>query len=289
MCSKDKKISVVIVTYNSERDIFDCIECIRRFNTIGEGLELIVVDNNSASFEPIAKQLRELYPDIVLIENKKNGGYGQGNNLGIAAAHAPIIAIVNPDVRWTMPLIEPILQLFEDPQTALVGCRQMNDEHHPASAIHFAPHASGFEKSIGEMIVNRLGIYCPHRMYLSGACFFVRKSVMEQIGGFDEKIFLYAEENDIRYRILALKNGYKIRYVHHLSYLHPCHNRAWNEQTEKIRIQSDLYVLSKQGVQAASYFRSERARCKWNIFLYRLSGNKNGIARQKQLIQLYEP
>lgn len=287
MCSNDKQLSVVIVTYNSERDIFDCIDSVRTHNTLGEALEIIVVDNHSAHFEETSKELRKRYPDIVLLENQHNGGYGQGNNIGIKAAKAPIIAIVNPDVRWTTPIMDEMMKCFEDEQVALAGCRQMNDENHAASAIHMKPDATGFEKSIGKMAANRWGIYCQQRMYLSGACFFVRKHVMEAIGGFDEQIFLYAEENDIRYRILALKKGYKIIYRHDVYYIHPSEQRPFSETTEQRRIQADLYVLSKQGVKPSTYYRSERAKCRWNILLHALAGNKAGIAHQKQLLELY--
>ena len=287
MYSNDKILSIVIVTYNSERDIFDCIDAILAHNTLGEALEIIVVDNHSDRFTQTAKDLQQRYPDIVLLQNPHNGGYGQGNNIGIRAAKAPLIAIVNPDVRWTMPIMDEMLRMFDDPKVALVGCQQREDEKHVASAIHMIPNATGFEKSIGKMIVNRLGIYCPRRMYLSGACFFVRKKVMEEIGGFDEQIFLYAEENDIRYRILALNKGYIIVYKHKLWYIHPIEHRPVSEQTERRRIQADLYVLNKQGVPASTYYRTERAKCRWNILLHALAGNKAGIAHQKQLLELY--
>ena len=288
MSSNDKILSVVIVTYNSEKDIFDCIDSILHQNILGEGLEIIVVDNHSTHFSVTSKELQEQYPGIIVLENPHNGGYGQGNNIGIQAAHAPLIAIVNPDVRWKMRILEEILKEFEDPNTALLGCRQMENEKQAASAIHYIPNATGLEKSIGEMIVNRKGIYCAKRMYLSGACFFVRKEVMEEIGGFDENIFLYAEENDIRYRILALNKGYLIVYRHDLQYIHPCRHRELSIQAELQRIKADIYVLNKQGVPASVYYRTERARCKWNIFLYRLSGNKEGISRQKELLTIYE-
>lgn len=287
MSSSNKKLSVVIVTYNSERDIFACIDSILAHNTLGDALEIIVVDNHSAHFEHTSKELQAHYPEIVLLENKHNGGYGQGNNIGIKAAKAPIIAIVNPDVRWTTPIMDEMIKCFKDPKVALAGCRQMDDEHHAASAIHMIPNATGFEKAICKMVANRFGLYCQNRMYLSGACFFVRKAVMEAINGFDEQIFLYAEENDIRYRILALNKGYKIVYKHDVYYIHPIEHRAFLETTERRRIQADLYVLNKQGIKASTYYRTERAKCRWNIVLHALAGNKAGIAHQKQILQFY--
>ena len=75
-----KRLSIIIVTYHSEKDIYDCIDSVRSFTDIPcEELEVIVVDN-SPQCEPMFTKLRELYVnDIILIHNTHNGGYGQGS------------------------------------------------------------------------------------------------------------------------------------------------------------------------------------------------------------------
>ena len=89
-----KKLSLIILTYNSEKDIYDCLDSVYKYNDIGDSLEIIVVDNNSDNYIQMQKNIMEQYPDVQIIANQKNGGYGQGNNLGIKVASAPIISIM---------------------------------------------------------------------------------------------------------------------------------------------------------------------------------------------------
>ena len=108
-----KRLSIIIVTYHSEKDIYDCIDSVRSFTDIPcEELEVIVVDN-SPQCEPMFAKLRELYGnDIILVHNTHNGGYGQGNNVGIRKATAPVIMIMNPDVRLVQPVFRHCLEQF---------------------------------------------------------------------------------------------------------------------------------------------------------------------------------
>ena len=78
-----KRLSVIIVTYNSEHDIYDCLASIRKHQDLQpEELEIIIVDNNSRDTDCMFAKLRELYGnDIVLVKNTHNGGYGHGGAL----------------------------------------------------------------------------------------------------------------------------------------------------------------------------------------------------------------
>ena len=75
-----KQLSVIIVTYHSEEDIYDCLDSLWQHCDIPQqDVEVIIVENSSEC-EPMFSKLRELYgDDIVLIRNTHNGGYGQGN------------------------------------------------------------------------------------------------------------------------------------------------------------------------------------------------------------------
>lgn len=106
---KRKAVSVVIVTFNSENLIMDCLDSIFKYNDISDDLEVVLVDNCSKNYLSMFGSIEEKYGNkVVLINNKVNGGYGQGNNLGVEVAKAPIILIMNPDVR----LVKPILKEF---------------------------------------------------------------------------------------------------------------------------------------------------------------------------------
>ena len=192
-----KRLSVIIVTYNSENDIYDCISSIKQWSDIPLGeLELIIVDNNSRNTDTMFEQLRSLYgSDIVLIKNTKNGGYGQGNNMGIRKATAPVVLIMNPDVRLMEPVFKTALDAFEGNKTlSIYGMKQMlTATEQSNNSFSCAYTVNGYLQTLMTSFGNRYDKYFPKYMHFSGSCFFVRKEMFEQIGLFDETIFMYGE------------------------------------------------------------------------------------------------
>ena len=122
-----KKVSIIIVTYNSEKDIYDCITSIIENSDISLAeIELVVVDNNSRGCDTMFKKLKTLWgEDIILIKNSRNGGYGQGNNVGIRRCSAPVVLIMNPDVRLVCPIFRKAIDLFsKDKNMCMLGMKQ---------------------------------------------------------------------------------------------------------------------------------------------------------------------
>ena len=109
-----KRVSVIIVTHNSEKDIYECVESIKKYADIPlSEMELVIVDNKSLYPELMFQHIREKWgEDVTLIQNTKNGGYGQGNNVGIQNSSAPVILIVNPDVRLYEPIFQKVLAAY---------------------------------------------------------------------------------------------------------------------------------------------------------------------------------
>ena len=116
---KYKKITIVILTYNSEKDIFDCLQTVYQYNDIGDDLEVIVVDNNSLGVDKMFSNIAQIYPNVILVKNSTNAGYGAGNNVGIKIASAPIVMIMNPDVRLLEPIFSSALNSFQDNSVVL--------------------------------------------------------------------------------------------------------------------------------------------------------------------------
>ena len=200
-----KRLSIIIVTYNSEKDIYDCINSIRQWTDIPmEELELIVVDNNSRETDTMFATLKQLYGnDIVLIRNTRNGGYGQGNNLGIRKATASVILIMNPDVRMMEPIFKTALDAFDQSKDlSMYGMKQMLSASEPSTnSFCCAYTVNGYLQTFMSSLGNRYDRYIPRYMHFSGSCFFIRKEMFEQAGLFDETIFMYGEEEDIHYRM----------------------------------------------------------------------------------------
>lgn len=218
-----KKISVIIVTYNSELHIFDCLSSLFENNDIGDSLEVIIVDNCSSNFETVSSNIESLYKDrINIIRNDKNGGYGQGNNMGIKASTAPIIMIMNPDVRITTPIFSTICNKFEEKDVVMYGLRQMISETRRGLSFDCTSLLNPWFSIPLSKLAIKYDLYIQRIMYFSGACFFVRKDAFEKAGLFDEDIFMYGEEDDIHNRLLTHTQG-KFIYDKKISYLH-CHN-----------------------------------------------------------------
>ena len=200
-----KSLSVIILTYNSEKDIYDCLESVHRHNDIGDSLEIIIVDNQSRGYADMHANITKAYPNIIITQNTKNGGYGQGNNVGIRLASAPFIAIMNPDIRLNKPIFAKMIECLKRDDVAMCAGKQYG-----GNGIPFASFMTTFTTPwwIGrplEYICRRfLDTYVYKLQFLSGAFFAIRKDVMIGIGMFDENILMYAEENDINY-ILSFK------------------------------------------------------------------------------------
>ena len=200
-----KRLSIVIVTYKQEKDIFDCVKTIQKYADIPlSEIELIVVDNNSRETDIMFAQLQQLYGnDIVLIKNTRNGGYGQGNNIGIRKAKAPVILIMNPDVRLMEPVFKMALEAFDcNKDLSMYGMKQMLSATEPSTnSFCCAYTVNGYLQTFMTSMGNRYDRYIPRYMHFSGSCFFIRKEMFEQAGLFDETIFMYGEEEDIHYRM----------------------------------------------------------------------------------------
>ncbi|MBO4689810.1 MAG: glycosyltransferase family 2 protein [Paludibacteraceae bacterium] len=261
-----KELSVVIVSYNSEPDIYGCLEALFAHNDIGEALEVIVVDNNSRDFAHMQSELQRLYGErITLLRNTHNGGYGQGNNIGIRQASSPVVMIMNPDVRLVQMSFREIVSLYEqDKNLAICGFKQIvNLDGKRGTSFSMLNHFNGLLRLVGGVLANRLNCFCGRFMYFCGACFCVRKAFFEKAGLFDEAIFLYGEENDIHYRIhKAFPKAHDV-YLRKAVYLHPTEDRPYSEKAVQLRIQSNEYVMLKQGRKQGTYIRSEEQRIKW--------------------------
>lgn len=215
-----KLLSVIIVTYNSEKHIYDCLEAINKYNDIGDSLEIIIVDNCSNYVDELETSINNIYgDDITFIRNTKNGGYGQGNNIGIKASSAPYVLIMNPDVRLIEPIFKKCVDYMDSNiNCALYGMHQIIPQIGSGRSFSLTYRKTSYVNIFIYSILRRLDIYIQDLMFIQGSCFFLRKSQFEYIGYFDENIFMYAEEDDIHDRLRDKR--FSIHYDKHINYFH---------------------------------------------------------------------
>ena len=277
-----KRISIVIVTYNSEKDIYECVSSIKRYADIPlEEIELVIVDNKSTQgYEDMFERLRrEWGEDIVLIENTHNGGYGQGNNVGIRHSTAPVILIMNPDVRMLMPCLKVPVEHFEkDSHLVMYGMKQMQTENRPSTySFSGTTMMNGYMRTILTSVCNKWNLYIPSLMYFQGSCFFVRKEMFEKVGLYDESVFMYGEECDIHYR-LKKAFGANFYFNKKLKYLHPTHQRPFTVEHELMLLDIDLKHHANKGYSRRKTLRNYIRKCRLNLVrqkCYQLVGKAN--------------
>ena len=198
--------SVIIVTYNQRRYLETCINSVLKQDYPHE---IIVVDN--CSEDDSVQFLKERFPEVKLIENIKNVGYGAGNNLGVKQAMGEYAVILNPDTvvekDWLQELIKPLdnnEKIITTPKILLYDGSAINT---CGNINHFT--GLTFTRGLNEKI-DRYG--APEFISgISGCCFAVKKSNFDELGGFDKNLFVYNEDADLSWRA-HLKN-FKILYV----------------------------------------------------------------------------
>lgn len=276
MCKK--LLSVVVVTYNSSKDIYACLDSLFKNNDIGNSLEVIIVDNNSADCDAMLESIKIFHDkNISVLFNHRNGGYGQGNNLGIEAATSPIIMVMNPDVRLFRPIFKDAIKHFTDENLGILGMQQCEKEGvNRQSFLPLQPSVMGL---LWYKIYEWRHKYSSRKFCIHGSCFFIRRKAIEEIGRFDENIFLYNEEMDIHCRLLR-SNKYTVKFDKNLFYIHPMHNRKETVKELKQRFATYLYVCEKM------CFSQYDAVSKY-INLYRLYILRSLLKRDKLAYDVY--
>jgi len=265
-----KRLSIIIVTYNSEKDIYECLASIFNNNDLSnKELEVIIVDNNSKEADNMISQVHQLYGEqVITIKNNRNGGYGQGNNVGLRRAAAPVILIMNPDVRLTSASFKEVLQKFDShSRLSMYGMKQvLDDGTRSLNSFNFSNLWNGYLSTILTGFCNRHDIYIPKWMYFSGSCFYIRKAMFESIGLFDESIFMYGEENDIHHRMKD-KFGAHFFYNKNIQYKHLTMERKQDEATEDKMLKANIKVCEKFGYSKAKTIRNKIQNI--NLLLWR--------------------
>jgi GT2 family glycosyltransferase len=273
-----KHLSIIILTYNSEKDIYPCLESVYQHNDIGEGLEVIVVDNQSKNFATMQQEIAKYYPEVIITQNTHNGGYGQGNNVGIRIAQAPVVAIMNPDVRLMQPIFAAALQALQN-DTIMCGGKQMHTPTQLGWSYAFDYNAMSYLQVPLRNFYKRFDYYDYRHMHLSGAFFFIKKKCFEQIGMFDEQIFMYGEECDIHLRLRKVFPKKKIKFLP-LPYLHLSAERPFEEKRYRQLINADLYVCRKHGLSIAHYLRIRLFALRLCLLRCKLQGRGDSIEAQ---------
>jgi GT2 family glycosyltransferase len=201
-----KIVSVIIVTYHSQSVIFDCLESLGKFNDIGSKLEVIIVDNspdNSLEHKVIA--YKSMGYCFQYIHNPENGGFGQGNNIGVQESKGDVLLFLNPDTILVEGIFLDLLSQHKRGYN-VGGFRLVDPKLKDNDSVGLLPEYNWLTlpRSLLNFLVINYSILTK-KVYPWGAALFIDRDVFVQAGMFDENIFLCNEEPDLIHRIDAIK------------------------------------------------------------------------------------
>jgi GT2 family glycosyltransferase len=220
-------ISFIVVAYNSAATIANCLQHILEDNA-GER-EIIVVDNASTDN---TREIVCAFDEVKLIASPQNLGFGGGNQLGFEASGGQIAVFLNPDAAIQSGFSQSVRRFFlAHDDVGILGPRILNGGILQRTCNAFPTFFSLlYQHSAYKYLFPRSRA---HRKFLvsdwdrqsareidsvSGACFAMPRAVLQKIGGFDDKFFLYFEEFDLARRVLKL--GLKIYFEPSLTVEH---------------------------------------------------------------------
>lgn len=267
MNTQSHNLSAIVVNYNTRQMTLDCLRTLTERLTGLERAEIFVVDNGST--DGSVETIRLAFPDVKLIENPRNLGFGAANNQAMWQASGEWILLLNSDAFPKSGAVEAMLEVLRRrPQVAVVGPRLLNtDGSLQLSCYRFpSPMRSIYENLLlTAMLPNHpiVGDYRAWRAdaerdvdFVIGACMMVRKSAIDQVGLFDESFFLYAEETDWCRRFRDA--GWTVTFTP------AAHVTHWNgesgkQQAERVfnefRWAAERYIRKYHGVAGLVVFR----------------------------------
>lgn len=202
LIKKNPLVSIIILNYNAGELLVNCVESIIKSEY--SNIEIIVVDNNSTDESHI--KCKNKFSKIKLIQNKKNFGYCEGNNIGIRSALGEFIVILNPDTivenNWLISLINAYEENGEGLyQPKIMSLYEKNVIQSTGNFIQL--FGFGYARDKGEINsqkrnkIEKIG-------FASGTCLFTNKIVLEKVGLLDTFIFLYLDDLDLGWRAIQV-------------------------------------------------------------------------------------
>jgi GT2 family glycosyltransferase len=207
MENTNKKILAIIVTYNGARWITNCLKSLRLST---QKLSILIIDNHSD--DHTVSIIKENYPEVILIENERNTGFGQANNIGLqyAITHAyDYVLLLNQDATIAPDMMDCLLNSYEG-----------NQEYGILSPLHFQGNGSLLDTNFYYYITNGCRNYIndlivgnkPKQVYTAGfinaAIWLLSIDCIKKVGGFDP-IFSHTGE-DVDYCNRIVYHGFRI-------------------------------------------------------------------------------
>lgn len=250
------QLSVVILNYNVRYFLEQCVRSVQKaLQNIDS--EIIVIDNHSA--DDSCPMIKELFPNVILIENQDNTGFPKGNNIGVARAKGKYLCILNPDTVVSEDTFSKLLDFAQNnTNLGIVGCKLIDGTGNflPESKRNVPTPLVSLKKLLGKTdkyYANHLSENQSGKADIFvGAFMFIEREKYLHLGGFDEEFFMYGEDIDLSYR--ALKNGFENYYFADTAIIHYKGESTGKDNVYIKRFYSAMQIFYKKHFKTNVFF-----------------------------------
>lgn len=207
-----KHVAVIILNYKTKKLTLKCIDSVKKSSY--KNIEIIIIDNNSG--DGLEDEIKNI-PQIAFIQTGGNLGYTGGNNIGIKKAlaqNSDYIFVLNSDTELAKNAIENLVIAGEkDERIGVLGPKILFSDKKTiwfAGGIFDKDNILGFHRGVDQKDNGQFDKEM-ETDYVTGAAMLIKKEVVNRIGLFDDRYFLYYEDSDYCQR--AKKAGFKIVYA----------------------------------------------------------------------------
>lgn len=252
-------VSVIIVNYNTKQLLTDCLRSIYE-RTKGIDFEVIVSDNGSA--DGSIEMIKADFPQVVLLENNENLGFGKANNVAAKIANGKYLFFLNSDTL----LLNNAVKLFFDEaekinsgeKKVFLGCLLCDEVGNVVHSYEkFTPPAKGVFRCVIQTypVLSKLSAFCRRKkaqfrhfsninekdvQFIIGADLFCLSSDFMKINGFDEQFFMFFEDDDLCRR--ASDCGIKCRIISEPKIVH-LESRSTKVKSRKIQFFEKSFLI----------------------------------------------
>lgn len=313
-------VSVIIVNYHSADQVIECINSIFE-KTKDITIEIIVVDNASG-YEDVSILQNTFGEKITVIESNENLGFGKANNLGAASASGKYLFLLNPDTILVNNAIYILWSYMENnPECGVAGGNLYTPEMTPAPSyclqfddLETERKSASWKQIIGDKIKQKLHSKFGSQevifknvfnhdgeirkvAYIFGADMMLPKALFDSVGGFDPDFFMYAEEEELSWRIT--QEDYSIMNIPdakiiHLEGVTVKAQNTFSDRQFRMRMDGAMVYYKKRfgmdGVQKFYQIRSKRYErlsqiAKWQG---KLTATSLPLIQKRCLTEVYE-
>jgi hypothetical protein len=264
---EDTKLTIVLVSYNKPKLTVDCLQALMASVS---ALSVVVVLVDNASTESPVLGINETFPDVRVIVNDRNKGFGRANNQALGYAEGPFVLLLNTDAFVAEDSVGKAIAYMEGhPRCGILGVKLVGHDGSLQPSCRYFPtpwnlflSRTGLDKvfktvrTVDDMAWDHANVrQCD---WVPGCFYLVRREVIDQVGLFDPRYFLYYEEVDHCFAVK--KAGWEVTYFPDTTVVHLGGESAATigeltpagRQLEALKMESELlYFRKNHGLAAA--------------------------------------